>query len=308
MIREKLRARMTKPGAGVSALTLTALACLTGCHGQPPVAAESSPSATHAAESHFGRGKNMTVGIKPDQPQLSQQNGSRFDGFEIRLVDYITTNTGTNHVFSPVVTKDRDDKLKNKSLPMIVATYSDTPERRSKVQLVGPYIRTPQGVLVRKKYKEIRKSADLKGKSVCTTTGSTSQQALQALGVAILSKDRFGECVELLRGKQVEAVSTDLLILYGYQETSSDVVVAKDKDDNVVEIPATGPNEWMIGLQPGNKEDCRIVLAQLKDFLSNQRWEQNFTTWFSDTQEDYPDWSTRFKPETSSLGCVGQTG
>ena len=294
--------------AGASALTLTALLCFTGCDGQQADSAQSSPSATHTAESHFGRGKSVTVGIKPDQPQLSVQSGSRFDGFEIRLVDYMTTNTGTGEVFSPVVTKDREDKLESGHLPIIVATYSDTADRRSKVQLVGPYMRTPQGVLVRKGYRKVRRSADLKGKSVCTTTGSTSQQALDSLGVSILPKTRFGECVELLKSGQVEAVSTDLLILYGYQETSSNVVVAKDKDNMPVEIPATGQNEWMIGLQPGNKEDCRVVLAQLKSFLSDQKWEQNFATWLPDAQKDYADWSTRFKPEIGSLGCVGQTG
>lgn len=299
---------MKKSWATASTLTLTALLCLTGCDGQQSTGAQPSPSASQAAEPHFGRGKSVTVGIKPDQPQLSMQSGSRFDGFEKRLVDYITTNTGTSKVFSPVVTKDREEKLQNGDLPMIVATYSDTTERRSKVQLVGPYMRTPQGVLVRKDYRKIRKSADLKGKSVCTTTGSTSQQALDSLGVSTLPKTRFGECVELLKSGQVEAVSTDLLILYGYQETSSDVVVAKDKDKNPVEIPATGQNDWMVGLQPGNKEDCKVVLAQLKAFLSDQKWEQNFTTWFPDTQNDYADWSTRFKPEISSLGCVGQTG
>lgn len=299
---------MNKPWIRASTLPLTALLLLTGCDGQQPTSAQPPPSGTHTAESHFGRGKSMTVGIKPDQPQLSMQSGSKFDGFEKRLVDYITTNTGTSKVFSPVVTKDREDKLKNGDLPMIVATYSDTTERRSKVQLAGPYMRTPQGVLVRKGYRRIRKSADLKGKSVCTTTGSTSQHALDSLGVTTLPKTRFGECVELLKSGQVQAVSTDLLILYGYQETSSDVVVAKDKDKNPVEIPATGQNEWMIGLQPGNKEDCEVVIAQLRAFMSDQKWEQNFTTWFPDAQQDYADWSTRFKPEISSLGCVGQTG
>ncbi|WP_165950474.1 transporter substrate-binding domain-containing protein [Actinomadura sp. GC306] len=249
----------------------------------------------------------MTVGMKSDQPQISLQNGSKFDGFEKRLVDYIATKTGTSTVVSPVVSKDRDEKLEKRHLSMIVATYSDNTARRARIQLAGPYIQTPQGVLVRNGYRKIRKSADLKGKTVCTTTGSTSEEALNDLGVSILLKTHFAECVELLKSKQVQAVSTDLLILYGYQETSSAVIVAKDKDGAPVEIPAADQDRWMIGLQPGNKADCKVVLAQLESFLSDQKWEQNFTTWFPDVQKDYADWSTRFKPEISSLSCVGQT-
>lgn len=300
---------MNRPWVKTPILTLIALLCLTGCDGQQPTTAPSSPGPTHFTVSHFGPGKDITVGLKPDQPQISLQNGADFDGFEKRLAKYITDNTGTGVGYSPVVTKNREDILqKDGPVHMIVATYSDTPDRRSKVQFVGPYIQTPQGVLVRDGDKEkIQKTADLKGKSVCTTEESTSQHALEAIGVSIKTKTHFAECVEFLENEQVDAVSTDLLILYGYQETSSKVVVAKDKGENPVEIPATTQNKWMIGLHPGNKEDCRVVLAQLKAFMSNGTWERYFTTWFQDVQDDYDDWSTRFKPEIHSVGCVGKT-
>jgi glutamate transport system substrate-binding protein len=253
----------------------------------------------------------VSVGMKLDQPQISYQSGSQTDGFEKRLVDYITEQKNeTRWTYSPVVTKDRDTRLANRDLPLIVATYSDTPGRRGAVELVGPYMQTPQGVLVRKNDRRVRSADDLDHKSVCTTDESTSLAELKrnkGINMTVATKTSFGDCVKLLQNEQVDAVSTDLLILYGYQETSPGLSIAKDKAGHPVEIPAEGVNRWMVGLQPGDSADCPKVLGALRSFLSDQSWEQNFNTWFGDVKKDYADWSTRFKPDLSSLACVGRT-
>lgn len=270
-----------------------------------------SPSHAPTPVSQFGsylvKGSSVTVGVKPDQPQVSLQNGSKWDGFEVRLVQYLMNKSGTKQVFSPVVTSDRDRALTDRDLHMVVATYSDTLARRGKVQLVGPYMQTPQGVLVREGDTRVKSSSDLKGKSVCATKDSTSLEELRATGADISTKDRFGECIQFLKDEQVDAVSTDLLILYGFQETSGKVAVAKDKGGRAVEIPAADQNNWMVGLQPGDSADCEKVLNLLRSFLTDQSWEQNFNTWFRDVQQDFDDWSSRFKPDLGSLKCVGRT-
>ncbi|MFP3962659.1 transporter substrate-binding domain-containing protein [Actinomadura fulvescens] len=275
------------------------LLTLASCTGKPPVQKSAPPQ----IGPFLGRDRTITVGVKPDQPQLSQQNGSRWDGFEIRLIDYLATKTGSNPIYTPVVTADRDSRLSNRQLHMIVANYSDTPQRRTKAELVGPYMVTPQGILVRAGDTSIRSFAEMKGKSVCTTTDSTSLDALKGAGIHISTQDRFEECVKQLEGKQVNAVSTDLLILYGFQHTSPKLAVALDRTSRPVEVPATASNKWMVGLQPGDGTDCQTVLNLVRSFLTDNTWELNFNTWFPHVQQVYKDWSTRFKPKLESLGC-----
>jgi hypothetical protein len=81
------------------------------------------------------------------------------------------------------------------------------------------------------------------------------------------------------------------------------LTVAVDQLGMPVEVPAEGPNKWMIGLQPGSGADCQDVLKLVRSFLTDTSWEQNFNTWLPEVQQTYKDWSTRFKPRLDSLGC-----
>jgi glutamate transport system substrate-binding protein len=254
-------------------------------------------------------GETVTIAVKPDQPQISLQAGAEFDGFEIRLAKYIAQRTTKRDpAFSPVVTNIREQLLESKQVPMVIGTYSDTSERQGKVALAGPYISTPEAVLVRQGYTDIRSFGDLKGKVVCTTEGSTSYPVLNSphTGVQVITEEYFSNCVAKLKSQQVDAVGTDFLILYGYQVTSEDLTMAVDISGRPVEIPTAAKDRWMVGLQPGDVEDCNKVADALKAFLNDNSWESNFTTWFPGIQQVYPNWTQTFKPDDESVGCVGR--
>ena len=58
--------------------------------------------------------------------------------------------------------------------------------------------------------------ADVKGKEVCSVTGSTSLDNIEAEGAKPVGFDTYSECVEKVLDGTVEAMSTDGTILAGY--------------------------------------------------------------------------------------------
>jgi glutamate transport system substrate-binding protein len=249
-------------------------------------------------------GGHLIVGVKPDQPRDSLQTGSAFTGYQIDLVNYLANATRSQVTSSPVVTQDRVTRLQDpngsQGLDMVVADFSDTPLRETQVEMAGPYMRTPQGILVRKGYNSIHSYRDLKDKAVCTTAGSTSIGTLKSLGIPVrwTPQDYFGKCVQMLESGQVDAVSTDMLILYGFQQAyPAKIIVATDTQGNPVEVPASSDNNWMVGLPPGDRIDCQKVVKLLRAYLSHQ-WVGAFNKWFSDAEIGYPDFSASFLPTT----------
>ena len=62
------------------------------------------------------------------------------------------------------------------------------------------------------------------GKKVCTTKGSTSELNLPAVqpDVEMVLQDGYSQCVQLLRNDQVDAVSTDDVILLQFLKQDPD--------------------------------------------------------------------------------------
>lgn len=292
-----------------------AVICLVACSSPPPTPAPTpAPSQSTTSAQQYGpylvRNHHLIVGVKPDQPQDSFQEGSQFSGYQIQLAKRIAEDAQASISFSPVVTKDRDSRLRNPSgdqgVEMVVADYSDTPAHEKAVEMGGPYMQTPQAFLARRSDPPMRGLAAFSGKTVCTTTTSTSLDALTKVGVnvAVQTQDHFGDCVKLLKTGQVDAVSTDLLILYGFQHSDPTLVVATDNTGRPVEVPTTELNNWMVGFPPGDSQDCDKAVGVIRTYLQRGEWERDFQTFFPEATVAYPDWGSRFKPNPASVHCT----
>ena len=86
----------------------------------------------------------------------------------------------------------------------------------------GPYFVAGQDLLVRQDESEISGPEDLDGKKLCSVTGSTSAQKIKdeyAEGVSLVEQGGYAECVTYLESGQVDAVTTDDIILAGLAAT-----------------------------------------------------------------------------------------
>ena len=77
--------------------------------------------------------------------------------------------------------------------------------------------------MVNKDNTSITKPEDVKGKKVCSVTGSTPAATIvEKYGAVLVPAATYSACLEPLRNKQVEAVTTDNVILAGFVSKEPD--------------------------------------------------------------------------------------
>ncbi|MFD2079973.1 glutamate transport system substrate-binding protein [Actinopolymorpha cephalotaxi] len=260
-------------GAGlVAALALTA--CGSSGGGQTDVKVAENPKfPAGSSMEKFAKAKKIKIGIKFDQPGIGYKKPGTDTptGFDVAMAEIIAGGMGIepkNIEWVETVSKNREPFLQKGTVDLVLASYSITPERRQVVGQAGPYFVTGQGLLIRKDDKSIKSGADLKGKKVCSVTGSTSlKQVEEKYGANPAPFGSYSECVTQLKNKSVDAVTTDEAILQGY--------AAEDKDLVTVGKPFT-EERYGIGFKKGDTGMCKYLTDSINKSVSDGDWKKAF--------------------------------
>ena len=226
--------------------------------------------------------KKVVVGVKFDQPNLGYKDASgKRCGFDIEMARMIAAKLGVdpaNIEYKEIASANRETAIKGGEIDYYVGTYSITDKRKKDVSFAGPYFIAAQDLLVRKDESAITGSDTLKGKKVCSATGSTPIQRVRDQKLTedsnIVEFKTYSECVSQLLDKKVDAVTTDDAILKGYaaQNPSQLKVVGKPFID-----PKTGkpyPEKYGIGLPHDDKALRDFVNAALESAFSDGTWQK----------------------------------
>jgi glutamate transport system substrate-binding protein len=204
----------------------------------------------------------VVVGVKFDQPNLGYKDtsGTRC-GFDIEIAQYLASKLGVDPAkieYKEIPSANRETAIKGGEIDYYVGTYSITDKRKADVSFAGPYFVAGQDLLVRKDESAITGKDTLKGKKVCSATGSTPIQRVRDEGLTepenIVEFKTYSECVSQLLDKKVDAVTTDDAILKGYA--------------------AQSPSDLKVVGQPFSTEKYGIGLPRddkaLRDYINNQ--------------------------------------
>jgi glutamate transport system substrate-binding protein len=173
----------------------------------------------------------VTVGVKADQPNLGYKDaGGKRCGFDIEVARMMAAGLGFDPdkiEYKEIPSANRETAIAGGEVNYYVGTYSITDKRKKQVSFAGPYFIAGQDLLVRKDdtSMDAGKTA-LKGKKVCSATGSTPIQRVkdeQLTEASNISEFKtYSECVSQLLDKKTDAVTTDDAILKGYAATAPD--------------------------------------------------------------------------------------
>lgn len=169
------------------------------------------------------KGKTITIGTKADQPGLGYENPGtkKRTGFDVEIARMIAADLGFDekHItFKTVPSEARETQIASGGVDLYVGTYTINDERKKQVGFAGPYYIAGQALLV-KADSSVKGPEDLKGKKVCSATGSTPLQRIKEpkYGVAeAKAQQGYQLCVQDLVNGTVDAVTTDDAILKGY--------------------------------------------------------------------------------------------
>ncbi len=217
----------------------------------------------------------ITVGVKYDQPGLGFKDPSADipTGFDIEIAKLLVADLGIDPTDTSAVTYEetisdnREPYLEAGRVDLVLASYSITDERRKVVGQTGPYFITGQQVLVGAD-SDITGIDDLKGKTVCSVTGSTSLDNVEKAGAVGAPADTYSQCAEDVLNGTVEAMSTDGSILLGLAA----------QNEGELKVVGDEFSEERIGVGYSQKypEMCEWINGVLKESFEDGSWAEAF--------------------------------
>ena len=271
--------RITRVAAGLAAFGVV----LTGCASEAGNQSEdqSGSSAEVNQDAQFDEGTTMaeladagsiTIGTKFDQPGFGLNNPStnQPEGFDVEIGKIIAAELGIaaeDIEWVESVSANREQFIQNGDVDLVIATYTINDERKELVDFAGPYYVAGQDIMVTKDNPEgIKGPDDLAGKRVCSVEGSTPAQNIRDKypDADLTLFDVYSKCADALSNGQVDAVTTDNVILTG-------LVAASDGEFVLVDNPFT-EEPYGIGLEKGDDDFRNFVNDVLEQSFEDGAW------------------------------------
>lgn len=231
----------------------------------------------------------LRVGVKYDAPPFGSLDPrtNQVSGFDVDLARAIAGQIlgDPNKVeFVQVTSQNRIPQLQNGQIDMFLATATITPQRLQEINFSDVYYRAGQSLLVRQD-SPIKTYQDLAGKNVCSVQGSTPEQTIRRLvpTAQVTLFENYTDCFTALRTGRVDAVTTDNVILAGYQQ----------QDPNNLKL--TGGlftfEPYGVGIAKGNDALTRAVNNALRQIKQSGEYARIHERWLKEPPPpDFEQW------------------
>jgi glutamate transport system substrate-binding protein len=242
---------------------------LAGCGSD--AAPNASPSLVPGASS----GGKLTIGISFDQPGLGLASGETYRGFDVDTATYVAKALGVpaaNITWKRADPADREKLLTSGQVDLVFSTYSITDGRKQVVDFAGPYFVAHQDLLVRRNEEEIDGPQTLNGRVLCSVTGTTSSDFVNKNyrgKITLKEYPRYSDCVRALNASEVDAVTTDDVILAGF--------AAEPAYKGKLRLIGKGftDERYGVGIAKGKPDLVAKVNAALKQYIADGSWRRS---------------------------------
>ncbi|QGQ19628.1 transporter substrate-binding domain-containing protein [Cellulomonas sp. JZ18] len=235
-----MRSARTGLIALLSASTLALAACSGGGDAGGQETEDTAGGGTETAAADFPEGSTMarlaeegsiTIGTKFDQPLFGLVGPDGVPtGFDVEIGKIIAGELGIAEddiEWVETISANREQFIQSGQVDIVIATYTINDTRKEVVSFAGPYYEAGQSILTLKSNEDIQGPDDLAGKRVCTVSGSTPEKNLldNYPEAQVQALQAYSDCIEPLRNGQVDAISTDNVILAGFAAQNDDLEV-----------------------------------------------------------------------------------
>jgi len=261
--------RHLKAFAATAALALV----MTACGGEDNAATEVDSNAEFKAGTTMAKladKGSITIGTKFDQPLFGLRGPSgEPEGFDVEIGKLIAAKLGIKPdkiKWVESVSANRETFIQDGKVDIVVATYTINDDRKQVVDFAGPYFQAGQTILVKEANTDINGPDDLAGKTVCSVEGSTPAANIEATypDVKLELTDAYSNCLEPLRNDQVDAITTDNVILAGFVDQN-------EGEFKLVGEPFT-EEPYGIGLKKGDTAFRNFLNDTLEESYQDGSW------------------------------------
>ncbi len=231
----------------------------------------------------------LVVGVKTDYPPWGMRDSSgNIVGMEPDMAADVAKRLGVKLELVSVVSSNRMQFLQQGKIDLMIATMSDTPERRKVVGIIDPVYYAAGVAILANKKANIKSAADLKGKPVCALQGAFYNNDLQSkyTGQELVAFKGLPESEQaLLDGRCVGFVYDDVVLVWKKAQEK------KWADFEVVALTEWQPVPWGLAVKV---EDVggpwgKFMAETSKDWLKSgtllaleKKWVGSNTKWLID--------------------------
>jgi glutamate transport system substrate-binding protein len=213
----------------------------------------------------------VRVGTKFDQPLFGFKNLEGVpEGFDVEIAKIIAGEMGiqaSNIEWVETVSANREPYIQQGKVDYVVATYTINDNRKQAVDFAGPYYEAGQDIMVAKGNPlGIKDPDDLAGKRVCSVTGSTPAENIRTNypKAKLTEFDLYSKCAEALKTGQVEAVTTDNVILLG--------LISQDPEAFELVGKQFTEEPYGVGVKKGDTQFRNFINDVLEKAYQDGRW------------------------------------
>lgn len=262
--------------------------------GDTPTTAPATGGTDNSLDAIKQRGK-LVVGVKYDVPLFGFLNPetNQIEGFDADLARAVAQRIFGNPdaiEFKEAVSKNRIPYLEEGTVDVVFSTMTANEERAQQIDFSDTYYVAGQSLLV-PVGSDITGVDTLGSKTVGTVKGSTSEKNIRqyAPDAKVELFDTYSEAVQAMQSGRVDAVTTDDIILYGFEK--------KNPDRFKVVGGQFTQEPYAAGIKKGNTALLNEVNAALQDVKQNGKWAELYKTWISNDVPDVPpqDWRTVYE-------------
>ncbi len=263
-----LTTRLT--GLAVAAAAALALAACSGGDARDGGSAATPQFASGTTMAELAEAGRITIGTKFDQPLFGLVGPDGVPvGFDVEIASMIASELGLTDdqiTWVETVSANREPFIQDGRVDIVVATYTINDARKEVVDFAGPYYEAGQSLMVRADDDSISGPDDLAGKTVCSVDGSTPAGNIEANfpDTRLVTFAAYTDCLDPLRNKQVDALTTDNVILGGY--------VAQNPDDFKIAGEPFTKEPYGVGLAKGDDAFRDWINDVLEASFADGRW------------------------------------
>jgi glutamate transport system substrate-binding protein len=214
----------------------------------------------------------VRIGTKFDQPLFGLKGlDGKPQGFDVEIGKIVAGKLGIpadkiEWIEAP--SKTREEIIEQGKVDMVIATYTINDARKQRITFAGPYYEAGQDIMVKSDNTQITGPESLRptGAKVCSVTGSTPAEKIKQYvdESNLVLFDVYSKCADALRTGQVQAVTTDNVILLGLAEQSGGQF-------KLVEKPFT-KEPYGIGVKKGDTQFRNFINDILDKTKQDGRW------------------------------------
>jgi len=215
----------------------------------------------------------LIVGVKADYPPFGYRDPSgAIVGLEPALAADVAKSLGVKLELVPVVAANRMQFLQQGKIDLMIATMTDTPERRNVVEIVQPdYYASGYNIMVPKSM-NLKSWNALKDKPVCAIQGAYyNKEAAQNFGMQVVAFTGTAEALTAL--KQGRCVG----LLYDDASIEGDLLMPEWSDYDMP-LDSQDPLPWGLAVRKDQPQWATYMSTMVK------RWNKDGTIVNLETQ------------------------